>query len=103
HLLASPALYTLSLHDALPICRRLSLRAHRATPGSPASRERTRRPSAAVSPWTDARTATWLMRCQVRRTVASILIDSPGRTARGKDRKSTRLNSSHSQISYAVF
>src|SRR2546430_8727210 len=25
------------------------------------------------------------------------------RTARGSDRKSTRLNSSHSQISYAVF
>src|SRR5688572_32290015 len=26
-----------------------------------------------------------------------------GRAARGQDRKSTRLNSSHSQISYAVF
>src|SRR2546430_11754513 len=29
--------------------------------------------------------------------------DEPGREARVQDRKSTRLNSSHSQISYAVF
>src|SRR2546430_13038677 len=28
---------------------------------------------------------------------------APGGTARPRDRKSTRLNSSHSQISYAVF
>src|SRR2546427_2908821 len=29
--------------------------------------------------------------------------DADGRAAEGADRKSTRLNSSHSQISYAVF
>src|SRR2546430_3152262 len=29
--------------------------------------------------------------------------DDHARTTRGQDRKSTRLNSSHSQISYAVF
>src|SRR2546430_6512585 len=30
-------------------------------------------------------------------------IDDSARTTRSEDRKSTRLNSSHSQISYAVF
>src|SRR5688572_32388209 len=32
-----------------------------------------------------------------------LLLDVRGRGGRSKDRKSTRLNSSHSQISYAVF
>src|SRR6266496_3936265 len=57
--------YTLSLHDALPICRRRADRLPR--------------------------------RCRSRRRPAQ----SP---ARGRqDRKSTRLNSSHVEISYAVF
>src|SRR5688572_32582968 len=30
-------------------------------------------------------------------------VEHPGRAGSGSDRKSTRLNSSHSQISYAVF
>src|SRR2546430_16120990 len=60
---ATTEIYTLSLHDALPISRR-SWRGRRA---------RTARPSK-------------------RATIA-----------RSSDRKSTRLNSSHSQISYAVF
>src|SRR5216683_7277672 len=58
---ATTEIYTLSLHDALPISR-LVLRA-----GQPDARSRRR------------------CRCQAR------------------DRKSTRLNSSHDQISYAVF
>src|SRR5205085_11819378 len=66
---ATTEIYTLSLHDALPI----SLRA-------PPLRA-IRRPTA--------------RRC--RRTAARPLPPNPG------DRKSTRLNSSHSQISYAVF
>src|SRR5688572_32432715 len=61
---ASPHLYTLSLHDALPISWRSSLR-HLAV--------------------LDARGLVH------RRNVDQ------------RDRKSTRLNSSHSQISYAVF
>src|SRR5688572_31585790 len=60
---ATTEIYTLSLHDALPICCRRSIRCWRRD---------------APSAW---------KRCSVR----------PG------DRKSTRLNSSHSQISYAVF
>src|SRR2546430_8513035 len=65
---ATTEIYTLSLHDALPICRcRRNCRQKR----SPESR---------------------FMRAKLRR--ASVL---------SLDRKSTRLNSSHSQISYAVF
>src|SRR6478672_13418686 len=61
---ATTEIYTLSLHDALPICRRRSRRCtrpHRAT----GSTDRPRAPT--------------------------------------PDRKSTRLNSSHDQMSYAVF
>src|SRR2546430_12643478 len=62
---ATTEIYTLSLHDALPI-----------------SSDR----SCATT------IAAWLTRaCVVIREIV------------GKDRKSTRLNSSHSQISYAVF
>src|SRR2546430_14747816 len=60
---ATTEIYTLSLHDALPICY-------------PAPAPSARRPS---------------------------LWASPQSALRMKDRKSTRLNSSHSQISYAVF
>src|SRR5689334_24255440 len=63
----TPEIYTLSLHDALPIC------ASRRAPGTVAGRgfSASRRPLSAVRP--------------------------------KADRKSTRLNSSHSSISYAVF
>src|SRR2546422_1733894 len=65
---ATTEIYTLSLHDALPICtgrtatRPPGYRVQRATPGSALPRQRS-----------------------------------------GRDRKSTRLNSSHGYISYAVF
>src|SRR5260221_14167218 len=60
---ATTEIYTLSLHDALPICH------------APAAQHRAR-------------------------------ADQPGHrapAAKGADRKSTRLNSSHTVISYAVF
>src|SRR5689334_24772231 len=63
---ATTEIYTLSLHDALPICC--------ARPHSPHP--------AGADPPQSARES---------------------RTLRGRDRKSTRLNSSHSSISYAVF
>src|SRR2546430_4284983 len=69
---ATTEIYTLSLHDALPIC---AMDACRRSCGSP--------PISA----TTATTARW-------RAPTGF---SPA------DRKSTRLNSSHSQISYAVF
>src|SRR5688572_31749020 len=69
---ATTEIYTLSLHDALPICAPL------------AARERLPR---------DLRTQYHRHRRQ----------DHPSRGRERRDRKSTRLNSSHSQISYAVF
>src|SRR2546430_12821672 len=73
---ATTEIYTLSLHDALPICR---------------GEARTRDGAAAV---------------RLRFTVGMeviLLTDVEKVGLRGEDRKSTRLNSSHSQISYAVF
>src|SRR5438034_6583912 len=64
---ATPEIYTLSLHDALPILANLV--------NSTGYSERSRWVS---SMWAD-------------------------RTGPGRDRKSTRLNSSHTVISYAVF
>src|SRR2546430_12398465 len=73
---ATTEIYTLSLHDALPICLIVWLK------WTGGSEQLTRRRSSALS---------------VRQT--------SGRWHCGPtlDRKSTRLNSSHSQISYAVF
>src|SRR2546430_3010987 len=67
---ATTEIYTLSLHDALPI--------------SSSAAQRTRCRCGPI-PWPPP--------------------SSPGRTRcpDSEDRKSTRLNSSHSQISYAVF
>src|SRR2546430_3251016 len=71
---ATTEIYTLSLHDALPICRSTGEESLTAAP-SPVRRPRTR---------------TW------------VAVDLASRNHL-PDRKSTRLNSSHSQISYAVF
>src|SRR2546430_11590370 len=70
---ATTEIYTLSLHDALPICLSCAKYRLRVFPGGRAS--------------------------------GGVPGVAKGDMAleRGKDRKSTRLNSSHSQISYAVF
>src|SRR2546430_12214300 len=68
---ATTEIYTLSLHDALPIL-----------PGPVARSPRS---------WLDDHRLCRRSRLEVRLRLA------------GEDRKSTRLNSSHSQISYAVF
>src|SRR5436309_11931459 len=65
---ATTEIYTLSLHDALPI----SVRTRATTPHSSSPRRSPRRTKA-------------------------------GSSRRSRDRKSTRLNSSHVKISYAVF
>src|SRR2546427_8820363 len=82
---ATTEIYTLSLHDALPIClvpdAAPSVAAHDSR-GARAPRRRPRSPPADTA----------------RPERAGTRDDcAPG------DRKSTRLNSSHSQISYAVF
>src|SRR2546430_7893823 len=69
---APTEIYTLPLHDALPICERtFARRPH------PRAAQRGQLPAPPLGP----------------------LVARAG----GIDRKSTRLNSSHSQISYAVF
>src|SRR5690606_41326193 len=84
---APPASYTLSLHDALPISRLPLHHPHSADPcqGQPAAGKCAGRQSARrvrLEPPLSARVA------------AAIAL---------QDRKSTRLNSSHVKISYAVF
>src|SRR5438270_8712700 len=79
---ATTEIYTLSLHDALPIWTSVA-------------RGRSRSSAAAATP----RTSTTTFR-DSKRDLRSI---PASRSCSHTDRKSTRLNSSHSQISYAVF
>src|SRR3712207_7336023 len=76
---ATTEIYTLSLHDALPICL------HRGGPDGRHVRRGARRPPTAAR----------------RRAGRHGLVQRGQR--RNRDRKSTRLNSSHAHISYAVF
>src|SRR3712207_7490229 len=75
---ATTEIYTLSLHDALPICPAGRGGGGQARQGAPPAAHRARG--------------------QGRRGRDGAL-----RVGRGRDRKSTRLNSSHANISYAVF
>src|SRR2546430_2811920 len=77
---ATTEIYTLSLHDALPISLRVGRRPRARVPDMEFERSRLREPE---------------QRGQVvaQQVVVRLVLD----------RKSTRLNSSHSQISYAVF
>src|SRR5688572_31834052 len=85
---ATTEIYTLSLHDALPICRARAGAGRRSPKLSESGSERRHR-RAGPAP------------ARARRRVRP-RPDAEGLGAR-LDRKSTRLNSSHSQISYAVF
>src|SRR5438270_2873673 len=85
---ATPQFYTLSLHDALPISR---------------GRIRTRRPDGRRPPERAARHRRRRQRGLPPRRLADVGGDQRGDRVVDLDRKSTRLNSSHSQISYAVF
>src|SRR3712207_7262842 len=82
---ATTEIYTLSLHDALPIFgqRPRRRRGHRRAAGDAG------RPALGREP-------------PGPRLRGRLLGDRPQR-GRGPDRKSTRLNSSHANISYAVF
>src|SRR2546430_136410 len=79
---ATTEIYTLSLHDALPISARP-------------------RAGAAAGPRSSIHTAPRAAPC--RHSTAAGSGGAPARVPAPGDRKSTRLNSSHSQISYAVF
>src|SRR3712207_7390120 len=81
---ATTEIYTLSLHDALPIWSRWYLQSDACS--------RMQR-SASLSPST-AESIAMLSTSRIR-----LLASRPS----SEDRKSTRLNSSHANISYAVF
>src|SRR3712207_7357580 len=84
---ATSEIYTLSLHDALPIsswCRK----------GSPSSARRRR--------WSGCREGRLKSEREAWATDAPTTVHRPA-NPNPKDRKSTRLNSSHANISYAVF
>src|SRR5206468_11690821 len=85
-----PPPYTLSLHDALPIFRRRASAGRR-------SRRRSTPPASRARPDSAAAGRALLSRSSHARSRARAA------RARRADRKSTRLNSSHDQISYAVF
>src|SRR5207245_4235267 len=86
---APPGIHTLSLHDALPICARVALRGEEV----------------------DAVVVLDERRVRARPEQGSVagereLVLPPARAVDDdgvQDRKSTRLNSSHGSISYAVF
>src|SRR3712207_7768215 len=80
---ATTEIYTLSLHDALPI--------------SPLDLEQSC--CAQTTPKNEACKHLLFVRNCIQNTVIRSLL----RRRRSRDRKSTRLNSSHANISYAVF
>src|SRR5690348_17454078 len=82
---ATPEIYTLSLHDALPISGIVSDRDIRNVDGD--------RPVSGV------------MSTKVATATPNTTVREAANLLRGRsvDRKSTRLNSSHPSISYAVF
>src|SRR5690606_41428659 len=82
----TPNIYTLSLHDALPISP---------LAGKPSLDERISNPPG-------AKTAKLRRRCRKRQLLGEKACRRFIRLAE-LDRKSTRLNSSHVKISYAVF
>src|SRR5207244_11909338 len=92
---APPQIYTLSLHDALPIFSTKSLPASGGTPSTRKYGALTRWPSSRSGP-----PAPTIVGCQTRATASA---SNERLRARISDRKSTRLNSSHQIISYAVF
>src|SRR5699024_12744609 len=78
---ATPEIYTLSLHDALPISG-----PYRWEPLN-------------TSPWSDGDPGHGSSSIDSSTSVGAC----PAQNGKGTDRKSTRLNSSHVSISYAVF
>src|SRR5690606_41436894 len=98
---APSVIYTLSLHDALPICDRVQ-QAGLARVGVTDDRDAGHLvglPAAALGP------AHRLHRRDLPAQLRDPLVDAPAirLQLRLTDRKSTRLNSSHVKISYAVF
>src|SRR2546426_595949 len=92
---ATTEIYTLSLHDALPISHREGLRKQR--------RAARARPRGAQPASPGFHTGCTLARCWRRLGTSRVRTGTDDPWAVRRNRKSTRLNSSHLVISYAVF
>src|SRR5690606_40898891 len=92
---ATAPAYPLSLHDALPICTAVAA-------SSAAKAWRSRSPRSTLSRRRKKRSDGIQALGAVRLESASAISGSAGLVS-PPDRKSTRLNSSHVKISYAVF
>src|SRR5205807_6437589 len=91
------AIYTLSLHDALPICMSAEERGHSRT-------LRVMHLHAETQPASILKTDRWSHTGYGGSLRAAVFGANDGLLSNfGLDRKSTRLNSSHLVISYAVF
>src|SRR5690606_41737140 len=99
---SSTPLYTLSLHDALPICTDPVLLENEVIfEGDRLETSFSNIPGQWGTVWlTDGSTANELNYLTIKNATVGILMDHNDGTS---DRKSTRLNSSHVKISYAVF
>src|SRR5699024_12075380 len=95
--------YTLSLHDALPISGRSRQRHTLAASSSTPTSGVDSRPPAEAAAYSSAASTTATVRAVTNGpAVPCPSLDSEYKEGQGTDRKSTRLNSSHVSISYAV-
>src|SRR5439155_18721833 len=96
---AATTIYSLSLHDALPICNAMTMSAGYLPVGD------TREPGQ-YTPEASRRARgveIWAALKSLGRSGLAEMVEHHCRLATHLDRKSTRLNSSHVAISYAVF
>src|SRR5690606_42002941 len=96
-------IYTLSLHDALPISAALGCVARGIAPDAAARHLQDRLESSLAG-----ESSGWRNHCAFTMTGLARRVNPVEKhrglaLGNGKDRKSTRLNSSHVKISYAVF
>src|SRR5205085_11648712 len=101
-LLATPDIYTLSLHDALPIWLDVARNAYAIAYG-PIMADRDARAAVPGLAWSLRTLSAEVTDAEGVTRPAQLRWVSAGWGQATLDRKSTRLNSSHSQISYAVF
>src|SRR5438034_4979501 len=95
-------IYTLSLHDALPICRQTDLLKAAAQSGRAVNVKK----GQFLAPWDVKNIAGKLTAFGCKKfcfTERGTTFGYNNLVADMRDRKSTRLNSSHTVISYAVF
>src|SRR5438034_7844528 len=96
--MSTTGIYTLSLHDALPICQLGPIVLGRRALAYVPTGERAARASSLL-PGSVAAAADRIH----HRSPRDLREGRKGRSLQDGDRKSTRLNSSHTVISYAVF